>query len=207
MARVNVQQNMIQQNMTSLKIKPKQIAFDIDGVVSDTMSSFLRIARDEFGVDGIRQEQITSYWLEDCLPMDEEIIKAVIERILSDPFGTGLRPMDGAGQVLEQIAHHAPLRFITARPVGLPIETWLRDMLDPVPAERIHVIATGKHEIKVEILKELGVRYFVEDHLETCRAICEAGLKAIIYDHPWNQGETPFLRVRNWRELERIMDL
>ena len=192
--------------MTSIKIKPEQIAFDIDGVVSDTMSAFLQIARDEFGVDGIRKEQITSYWLEDCLPMDEEIIKAVIERILSDPFGIGLQPMDGATRVLRKIERCAPLRFVTARPVRLPIEAWLRQLLNPVPAERIQVIATGKHEIKVEILKELGIRYFVEDHLETCRAICQAGLKAIVYDHPWNQGETPFIRVRNWRELERFMD-
>ncbi len=193
--------------MTSIKIKPEEIAFDIDGVVSDTMSAFLQIARDEFGADGIRKEQITSYWLEDCLPMDEEIIKAVIERILNDPFGISLQPMDGATQVLRQIERRAPLRFVTARPVRRPIEAWLRDMLKPVPAERIQVIATGKHEIKVEILKELGIRYFVEDHLETCMAISRAGLKAIVYDHPWNQGETPFLRVRNWRELEGFIDL
>ncbi len=193
--------------MTVIKIKPTKIAFDIDGVVADTMSAFLRIAQNEFGVEGIRREHITSYWLEDCLPMDEDIIKAVIERILKDPFGIGLTPMDKAVDVLQRLSEHGPLKFVTARPVRAPIEEWLRKELNPVPLDRIQVIATGRHEIKAGVLKEMGIDCFVEDHLETCRSICKAGLKAIVYDHPWNQGDTPYLRVRNWQEIEDLIDL
>ncbi len=193
--------------MAVIKIKPKEIAFDIDGVVADTMAAFLDVARKEFGVNGIRKEQITTYWLEECLPIGEDIIKAVIERILTDPFGIDLRPIEGSVRVLARLAERAPLRFVTARPVKGPIQEWLETVLGDVPAPRIQVIATGKHEIKVEILKDLGIKFFVEDHMETCRAICSHGLKAIVFDQPWNQGQAPFLRVRSWQELEGLLDI
>ncbi len=193
--------------MSVIKIKPEKIAFDIDGVVADTMEAFLNIAREEFGINHIRKEQITTYWLEECLPISEDIIKAIIERILTDPFGIGLSPMKGAVDVLTRLSTRAPLRFVTARPVKKPIMEWLDDTLKEVPSSSIQVIATGKHEIKVEILKELGIHYFVEDHMETCRAICSKGLKAIVFDHPWNQGPAPFIRVKNWQELEDLLDL
>ncbi len=192
--------------MSNIKIKPDQIAFDIDGVVADTMSAFIDIARNEFGINSIRKEQITTYWLEDCLSIDEAVIKAIIERILTDPFGIDLKPMDGAVETLGKLAHRNPIRFVTARPVREPIEEWLKSILGSVSRDRIHVIATGKHEIKVEVLKELGISFFVEDHLETCQEICQQGLKAIVYDHPWNQGPTPFLRVKSWQELSRLLE-
>ncbi len=193
--------------MSMVKIKPDQIAFDIDGVVADTMSAFLRIARDEFGISTIKKEHITSYWLEDCLNLDEQIIKAIIDRILTDPFGIDLTPMDGAVEVLTVMASCSPLRFITARPTKRPIKEWLETVLATVPAKRIQVIATGKHEIKVEVLKELEIEFFVEDHLETCQTIWNHGIKAIVYDHPWNHGSVPFIRIRNWQELGQMLRL
>ncbi len=188
-----------------LKIKPHEIAFDIDGVVADTMSSFIYVAKREFGINGIRKEQITSYWLEDCLPIPDEIITAIINKILEDPFGTNLSPMEGAVDVLKKISQYSRLIFITARPIKEPIEEWLNFNLKGVPREQIEIIATGRHEIKAEILKELKISYFLEDHLETCKRICERGLKAIVFDHPWNREDTPFLRVKNWRELKGLI--
>jgi len=69
------------------KISPNELAFDIDGVVADTMKAFIRIAKEEFGINYIRKEQITSYWIEECLPIPLDIIETIINRLLSDPFG------------------------------------------------------------------------------------------------------------------------
>ena len=193
--------------MSVIKIKPEKIAFDIDGVVADTMAAFLNVARDEFGINSIKKEQITTYWLEECLPIGEDVIKAIIERILTDPFGIGLSPIEGCLGVLKRLSEDSPLRFVTARPVKTPIKNWLDAVLEGVPPERIQVIATGKHEIKVEVLKELGIGYFVEDHMETCRAMCKRGINAIVFDQPWNQGPAPFVRVKSWQELEKLLDV
>ncbi len=190
-----------------IKIKPDKIAFDIDGVVADTMASFIKVAKEDYGIEGIKREEITSYWLEDCLPIPDEIIGEIISKILEDPFKTGLKPIKGAVEVLTELSQKSPLTFVTARPVKEPIVSWLKQTLIYVDPQRINVIATGKHEAKVNVLKELGISYFLEDHLETCLQIFEAGIKAIVYDQPWNQGNTPFLRVKNWTELKKLLDI
>ncbi len=67
-------------------IDPESIAFDIDGVFADTIPLVIEIARDEFGIDGIRPEDITCYALRDCLDIDGEIIEAVIKKLLDGNY-------------------------------------------------------------------------------------------------------------------------
>ncbi len=190
-----------------IKIKPNEIAFDIDGVVADTMASFIKVAKERYGIEGIRREDIKSYWLEDCLPIDEKIIGEIIGEILKDPFNTDLKPMDGAVEVLTKLAKKSSLVFVTARPIKEPIVEWLRTTLKQVDKSYINVIATGRHEAKIDVLKKLNISYFLEDHLDTCIQLFDAGIGAIVYDHPWNQGKTPFLRIKKWAELKGLLDI
>ncbi len=190
-----------------IKIKPHEIAFDIDGVVADTMSSFIKVARKEFGINSIRKEQITSYWLEKCLNIPEDTVKAIIDRILENPFSTGLSPIEGAVETLEAIAECCPVYFVTARPLREPIVKWLHTVMRTIPPDRIIVEATGRHDLKPQVLKELGKRYFVEDHLDTCKAIHSCGLKPIVFDQPWNQGTVPFLRITDWEDIGNLLEL
>jgi uncharacterized HAD superfamily protein len=194
-----------QMNQTgALRISPHEIAFDIDGVVTDTMGSFIRIAEERFGISGLKKEDITSYWLDECLPVPEEIIEEIISIILNDPWQAALEPLPGAIESLRALAADSPLVFVTARPVRGPIESWLRQRLD-LPDDRVEVIATGRHEAKAEVLKGLGKGYFVEDHLKTCQELVRHGIMAIVLDQPWNRnGSTPFKRVRSWRELSAL---
>jgi len=187
---------------------PSETGFDIDGVVADTMSSFIGIAKRDYGIHNIIKEQITSYWLEKCLPVPDEIIAEIIEKILTDPFGTGLEPIDGAVEALTAVARAAPLTFVTARPLKAPVEQWIRETLSSVPPSAINVIATGEHSAKIPVLAELGICNFVEDHLETCIQIHEAGMNAVVFDQPWNRKDTCDLpRARSWGELLTLMKL
>ncbi len=190
----------------SRSITPCQIAFDIDGVVADTMESFLNVARSEFGIKNLEKEQITSYWLEDCLSMPVETIHAIIDRLVQDPFGTSLMPIEGAKEALFSLAACSTVTFVTARPDGGPITGWLHSILPDMPEDRLNVVATGEHARKADVLKDLGVAYFVEDNLETCRSLCAQGIKAIVFDQPWNRGHTPYLRVGSWLEIVDMID-
>ena len=40
-------------------IDPAAVAFDVDGVIADTMALFIYIARDEYAIKGIRYEDMT----------------------------------------------------------------------------------------------------------------------------------------------------
>ncbi len=194
--------------MEALKILPHETGFDIDGVVADTMASFIAIAKQDYGIHNLVKEHITSYWLEECLPIPDEIIWKIIDKILTDPFGTGLRPLSGAVEALTRIAAVAPLTFVTARPLKPPIEQWLYSTLPAVPRQRIRVIATGRHSAKVSVLRDNGIRNFVEDHLATCMEIHQAGMRAIVFDQPWNRDDrNGLLRVGSWDEMLNLIQL
>jgi 5'(3')-deoxyribonucleotidase len=187
------------------QIKPLEIGFDIDGVVADTMASFFKVAREEFGIDTMRLSDIICYWIEECVDIPKDILDEILHKLVYDPFATDLRPMPGAKETLKSIAQHGTINFVTARPVVEPIYEWLVYYLDGVPKDRINVIATGRHNAKAEQIHKLGLKYFLEDHFETCVCLYEKGINSIVYDQPWNQGNTPFLRISNWKELHAII--
>ena len=75
-----------------------------------------------------------------------------------------------------------------------------------MPRERITVIASGSPETKLDILNELQIRYFVEDRLETCRHLKEAGIEPLLFDQPWNRNELAdgLIRIQNWMQLKEL---
>ncbi len=189
-----------------MKIDPSKIGFDIDGVMADTMTLFLKLARRDFGINNIRYKDITEYYLEDCLDIDPDIVGAIINRMIEGNSGIDLMPMDGAVDTLSKVGAVAPLLFVTARPRLEPIERWVRETL-PLDPSRMEVIATGSFEGKVEILKTRGIACFVEDRLETCFHLHENDIIPILFSHPWNQKPHSFHSVRNWTEIEELFDL
>ena len=186
-------------------IDPTTVAFDIDGVVADTMNLFLAIAREEYRINNIRYEDMTCYSLEECLHIDPPIIDAILAKILDGSHRPSLKPMEGAGEVLSRVAAcRNPLVFVTARSHAGLIGDWIRDSFS-FDAEAIEVVATGMFEAKVEVLLEKGFRYFVEDRLETCFQMSGAGLEPVVFSQPWNRREHPFMEVRNWSELGNLI--
>lgn len=190
-----------------MMIDPASVAFDIDGVVADTMSLFLDIARQDFNLGGIRYEDITSYNLVDCLDVDPELIDGIVTRILDGKYSATLNPIAGAPEVLSQIGmRYGPLIFITARPYLGTIREWMDQTLHLDP-KAIDVIAAGSHEAKVGILKKRNISYFVEDRLQTCFVLQNAGVQPILYKQPWNRQAHPFVEVSSWNELQALMAL
>ncbi len=188
---------------TPPSIHPGQIGFDIDGVVADTMEAFIRIAREEHGVT-VHPEQITAFQVEDCLDMDPAVVAEIFQRLLEDPLGAGLQLMPYAGRVLREFAGHAPLTFVTARPLAAPIAEWLRAMLGEEIHRQMRLIATGEHDDKTRHIKEMGIRYFVDDRAQTCLMLEEAGLSPIVFSQPWNRGRHHLPTVENWLAIRAL---
>lgn len=187
-------------------IDPVSLAFDIDGVVADTMALFLEIARDVFQIDGIRYENISCYDLASCTGLDQGLIDAVVERILDGNYSAALNSIDGASDVLTRIGNHrSPLLFVTARPYLGPIRDWMSALL-PVSSREIEVVATGSFANKAEVLLEKNITCFVEDRLDTCYRLQDAGIRPIVFKQPWNREPHPFVEVCSWKELEDLID-
>jgi len=186
-------------------IDPKSLAFDIDGVFADTMTLFLDIARDEHNINSIKYEDITTYFLEECLDIDTKTINEIIIRIMDGGYAAELKPLYGAVDVLSRIGRdHGPLLFVTARPYIGPIHDWILKLL-PFEPELIDVVATGSFEDKADVILSKGYSCFVEDRLDTCFLLKDAGINPVLFKQPWNRGSHPFLAVGTWRELESMI--
>ncbi len=188
-------------------IDPATVAFDIDGVVADTMSLFLEIARDVHNINDIRYEDISCYNLVECTDLDPEIIDSVVKQLLDGNHSSKLMPMEGAAEVLTRIERHqSPLLFVTARPYNGPIGDWLQNLLNLKP-HAIDVVPTGSHELKIEVLQERNIKCFVEDRLDTCDLLYDAGILPLLYKQPWNRKAHSYREISSWAELETLIDL
>ena len=186
-------------------IDPASLAFDIDGVVADTMGLFLDIARKEYDITHIAYDDITHYMLEECLDVENDIIGEIIEKLLDGSRDDGLRPLQGAPEVLTRLGKSfGPLCFVTARPTFDPIHRWMLRNL-PLEDARVDITATGSFEAKADVLLGRGRRYFVEDRLETCFLLDEAGITPILFRQPWNRRAHPFIEVDSWQALEAMI--
>ena len=185
-------------------IDPCLLAFDVDGVVADTMAVFVRLAHERYGLTHLSQQDMLCYNLHECLGLGKKIIDDLIGLTLDDLHTMQIPPVPGAPEALMELALVAPLRFITARVRSESITQWLFSVLPGVPRERITVIASGAPETKLDILNELEIRYFVDDRIETCRHLKEAGIEPLLFDQPWNRNEPAdgFIRVQNWVQLK-----
>ncbi len=186
-------------------IDPASVAFDIDGVIADTMALFLDIAREEFDVRGVRYEDITCYNVVDCLAMDPDVVDRILRCILDGTYTHPLRPIPGAAGVLARLARRsASLMLVTARPQVGPVGAWI-DALLAEDAATVEIVATGSFEAKTAVLLERGVAHFVEDRLETCFILADAGIHPVLFAQPWNRRPHPFLEVSSWEELDALI--
>lgn len=187
-------------------IDPSSIAFDIDGVVADTMSLLIEIARNDFAIDTIRYEDIKTYTLEDCLDVDQETLNAIVQKLLDGTYSATLLPIPDAPAVLSRLGGRwSPLLFVTARPYPGPIVDWLMEHLN-VERSDVDIITTGSFDAKADILLNRGISHFVEDRLETCTILAEKGITPILFRQPWNRDNCQFIEVGSWRELELMID-
>jgi uncharacterized protein len=187
------------------RIPPRELAFDIDGVFADTFRVFVETAQKDYGVR-IEYEDITEYEFLSVIDMEEDIASEIIGRILSDPIRMGIEPMGGSVEVLTKLAAAGPILFVTARPEKEAISAWVNQKLHRADSGLIRVEATATHLQKLPVLLNHGIRYFVEDRLDTCYLIEEASLVPIVFEQPWNRKGHPFCRVKDWWELASLID-
>jgi len=187
------------------KIPYDELAFDIDGVVADTFRAFVKVARSQYGVQ-LQYEAITDYDFMSVMDIKGDVFNEIIERVLEDPLGMGISPMNGAVEVLVRLMELGPLVLVTARPDNGAIERWLEENLGlNGNNNRIYLEATGTHREKLPRLLKHGIKYFIEDRLETCYLIREASLTPIVFEQPWNQKPHPFRTVKDWEEIDALV--
>jgi uncharacterized HAD superfamily protein len=187
-----------------VKISPSEIAFDIDGVFADTFRLFVEKARKDYGYS-LQYEDITEYEFEKVIEIDERVSQKILQTLVEHPLESGIRAIPGAVNVLTRLSRFGPILFVTARTEKNPILDWIHHQLAGVSADLIHLEATETHQNKPAVLTERGIRYFVDDRLETCYLLDRYAVTPIVFDQPWNRRPHPFTVVRNWDEISAMI--
>ena len=189
-----------------MNIHPQEIAFDFDGVVADTFKLFVKLARENYNYD-INYDEIKDYLFLDSISMDRKHALEIIDILTNDLPDIDVRPNEGAGGVLSKMIQTSPLLIVTARPYADPVERWFARHIPEVAPGCLRVEATGANTAKLDVLKGYGVRYFIDDRLDTCFLLQEAGITPIVYTQPWNRAPHPFQTVSNWEDIASIMTM
>ena len=186
--------------MKSLEILPEQIGFDFDGVIADIGEAFLRMACDEHQYR-VNLGDITSFQVETCTNIPEEVVRKIFDDILEDSLATGLQPIPGALEVLAELALQSRVRIITARTQDQPVIDWLDNHLPANACAQIDVIAMHDHDQKVRFIQEHNLQFFVDDRAETCAQVAKARLHPLLFRQPWNSNWNDFTTVENWQQI------
>ena len=191
--------------MDNGKIKPHELAFDVDGVIADTFRSFVETARNDYDVQ-IEYDAITEYDFRKVVDIDEAVSDAIIQKILDDPLGMNIKPIRGAKEVLNRLLDMGSVLFVTARPRKDSIVAWLQQEMGLLDVNAVRLEATGNHLDKLPILLKHGIKYFVEDRLDTCYLIHERDITPIVFEQPWNRKPHPFQTVADWKDIHDRID-
>ena len=191
----------------SEKILPSEIGFDFDGVIADTGAAFIRIACEDYNYCSFSLKDITNFEIEGCIDIPSRLIDTIFVSILKDSLATGLEPMDGAVPVLNELAEHAPVTIITARPIKQPVVDWLSSYYPAKTVDNCNVVVTGDHNDKLRYIQEHNLKYFVDDRADTCRDLTDANITSLVFSQPWNQDGHDLPIVNGWQDIKQLIKL
>lgn len=152
------------------------VGMDIDGVVADFLSPFLRVAEKKIGNGPMLAESITDFNFKDHPVLSAATVEECMVDVSYDPvFWETLTPLLSAEEwrKLEKLSGESRLVFLTHRyeretyDIRQVTCDWLRRHGIRNPA----VYFT--QESKAKLVQRLGVSLFVDDRYENCAEVAE----------------------------------
>jgi uncharacterized HAD superfamily protein len=185
------------------------LGLDIDGVLADFITPFLRLLEIRTGSDPIDPASITDPNFVHHPFLTKEIIMECMEAASYDPkFWRVLEPLPSPKQwrALDKLGRDHQVVFITHR--------WVRDTFD---IHRVTCDWLTQHGVsdpvvhftqdkKSLLVKKLNIEIFVDDRHENCQDVAMATDAAVFMPHrPYNQAFN-HPKVRRIRELDELFD-
>lgn len=183
------------------------IGLDIDGVLADFISPFLRVLEARAGNGPIDPASIIDPNFMNHPLITAEIISECLVSVSCDPkFWEALVPFPSAKQWegLDRLSRKRELVFVTHRyerenyDIGQVTRDWLRKhgVSDPV------VYFTQNH--KSELIGQLKVELFVDDRHENCRDVAENTDAVVLMPHRSYNQSFNHPRVKRIQDLEEL---
>ena len=183
------------------------LGLDIDGVVADFLSPFLRFVAKKTGNGPIPAETITDFSFKQHPVLTEKIVEECMVAVSYDPeFWHHLSPLlsPAEWEALEALSRKAELVFITHRyaretyDIGQVTSDWLHRQGISKP------VVYCTQESKATLVERLGVKLFVDDRHENCQEVAEKTHATVLMPHrQYNQAfiHPRVKRIRHFNEL------
>ena len=203
-----------------------RIGVDLDDVIAVCAVPYLKRFAQEYKVDLPDEKEIGWHLLRE---MDQRVSADERDRfrikLYDGTFFSELDIYEDCPTVLEKLVQRGQeIYFITARAERrrMVTETWLREkrILDHAKAVHLKPMgdfrpdyprgrydAQGSAQYKVRLAQELAIDVFCEDDTLIAKALADAGIRVLLFDHPWNRDvrHERITRVSGWSEAGALL--
>lgn len=203
-----------------------RIGVDLDDVIAVCAVPYLRRFAQEYKVELPDDKEIGWHLLRD---MDKHVSAEERDRfrikLYDGTFFSQLEIYKESPAVLERLVQRGDeIYFITARTERRRVvtETWLREKRILDYAKAVHLKPYGDFRpdqprgrydpegsaaYKMRLALELGLDLFCEDDTTISLTLAEAGVRVLLFDHPWNRdvSHERVTRVSGWTEVATLL--
>ena len=203
-----------------------RIGVDLDDVIAVCAVPYLKRFAQEYKVELPDEKEIGWHLLREMdarVPADERDRFRI--KLYDGTFFSELDIYEDCPIVLERLVQRGnEIYFITARAERrrMVTETWLREkrILDYAKAVHLKPMgdfrpdyprgrydAEGSAQYKVRLAQELGIDVFCEDDTLISNSLAAAGIRVLLFDHPWNRdvAHERITRVTGWAEAGALL--
>ncbi len=176
------------------------IGIDIDGVLADSVPSFLQLLNLLHGKQWTPAD-ITTYRFEDALGINEDDAAHFWKLFARQGGWSRIKPVRGAVEFTARLAKKHAIILITGRPrhyVEIETKAWLRQHKIAYD-ELIFIDRLNKLQASQQAGRRLDL--FIEDSYEYGRPLADAGIPLLLIDYPWNRDIAPHPCIRRIRAL------
>ena len=203
-----------------------RIGVDLDDVIAVCAVPYLRRFAQEYKVELPDDKEIGWHLLRD---MDKHVSAEERDRfrirLYDGTFFSQLEIYKESPAVLERLVQRGDeIFFITARAERRRVvtETWLREKRILDYAKAVHLKPYGEFRpdqprgrydpegsaaYKMRLALELGLDVFCEDDTIIAQTLADAGVRVLLFDHPWNRdvSHERITRVGGWPEVATLL--
>ncbi|XP_027072194.1 uncharacterized protein [Coffea arabica] len=192
------------------------VAVDVDEVLGSFVSALNRFVADRYSSNHSVSEYHVYEFCKIWNCSRDEADTRVHEFFKTSYFRTGIHPIPGARQALQNLSRFCDLSIVTSRQIAIKEHTieWIENHYPGLFQEihfGNHFALDGKSRPKSEICRTLGAKVLIDDNPRYAIECAEVGIKVLLFDYensyPWCKTESvnqhPLVtKVYNWQEVE-----
>lgn len=177
------------------------VGIDIDGVLADSVPSFLTLLNLMFGKQWTPAD-ITTYRFEDALGIGEKDAEHFWKLFARQGGWSKIRPIKGAVEFTTRLAKSHAIILVTGRPrhyVEIETKAWLRQ--HKIVYDELIFVDSGQDKLQASRGAGQRLDVLIEDSYEYGKPLADAGIPVLLIDYPWNRTVPPHAHIRRIKSL------